>query len=85
LSTIAEATEGYTGADLQALVYNANLEAVHAFMSLDSSARTSRTTDEDERKVEYIVIGGNEEKNGEKKKVTSRAEEAALQRRVSVL
>lgn len=29
LEDIAKQTEGFTGADLQALIYNANLEAIH--------------------------------------------------------
>lgn len=84
LSAIAEATEGYTGADLQALIYNANLEAVHTAMSLDPSTRTSREAEEEDKKVPYVVLGGHERNSdGTKEKVVSRAEEAALQRRVS--
>jgi len=81
LSAIAEATEGYTGADLQALVYNANLEAVHATITLDPSTRAARTTEEESEKVEYVVFGGREEENVGRTKVVSRAEQAALQRR----
>jgi peroxin-1 len=85
LSSIAEATEGYTGADLQALIYNANLEAVHTAMSLDPSTRTSREAEEEDKQVPYLVLGGHEQNGvGGRQKVVSRAEEAALQRRVSV-
>lgn len=84
LSAIAEVTEGYTGADLQALIYNANLEAVHTAMSLDPSTRTSREAEEEDKKVSYVVLGGHGPiGDGGRQKVVSRADEAALQRRVS--
>ncbi|KPI45650.1 Peroxisome biosynthesis protein PAS1 [Cyphellophora attinorum] len=38
LLTIAERTEGFTGADLQALVYNAHLEAIHDLLGDKSSS-----------------------------------------------
>lgn len=86
LSAIADATDGYTGADLQALIYNANLEAVHTAMSLDPSTRTTRESEDEDKKVEYVVLSGKEANiAGGRTKVVSRAEEAALQRRVIFL
>ena len=41
LSDLVDQTEGYSGADLQGLVYNAHLEAVHSSINvvpMDSSA-----------------------------------------------
>ena len=41
LSEIAKMTEGYSGADLQALVYNAHLEAIHDLIGDESAPRSS--------------------------------------------
>ena len=41
LMYIAERTEGFSGADLQALVYNAHLSAVHEVMEIDKSTEMS--------------------------------------------
>ncbi|KAJ7782814.1 P-loop containing nucleoside triphosphate hydrolase protein [Mycena metata] len=74
IDEIAAATEGYSGADLQALLYNAHLEVVHSSISgtpLDGGPSTR----EDEVPVQFTVIGGS------KTKVTSKADEMALQRR----
>ena len=42
LLTIAERTEGFTGADLQALVYNAHLEAIHDLLGDKSTNHQSK-------------------------------------------
>lgn len=42
LTTIAHRTEGYSGADLQALVSNAQLEAIHEVLDVNGSAPTTR-------------------------------------------
>jgi peroxin-1 len=78
---LAEKTEGYTGADLQALLYNAHLDVIHeAIAAAEADGTSVRTrTDQLEQKVEYTVLGA--KKGGE---VRSRAEEADLQRRVCV-
>ncbi|KAJ7647537.1 P-loop containing nucleoside triphosphate hydrolase protein [Roridomyces roridus] len=75
LSDVAAATEGYSGADLQALLYNAHLEVVHssiAAVSLDGPVR------EDETDVQFTVVGS----GAEAKKIISRADGTALQRRL---
>jgi peroxin-1 len=46
LSDYAERTEGYTGADLQALTYNANLEAIHDVMKISTDQIATRSMDE---------------------------------------
>jgi peroxin-1 len=46
LSDYAERTEGYTGADLQALTYNANLEAIHDVMKISTDQTATRSMDE---------------------------------------
>jgi peroxin-1 len=73
---IAELTEGFSGADLQAIVYNAHLEVVHS--SIAANPGLERTTTSEGKPIEYVVLGGPEGKS-----IVSRAEESALQRRVS--
>ncbi|KAJ7072576.1 P-loop containing nucleoside triphosphate hydrolase protein [Mycena amicta] len=75
LVEIAQATEGFSGADLQALIYNAHLEVVHASLStLPTADRNSAETP-----VEFKIIGG------PPNRVTSRADDMALQRRAREL
>lgn len=78
LEYYAQATEGFSGADLQALVYNAHLEVVHATISAKPGVDSEVVSDRDERDVEYTTFGGIDMQG-----VTSKAEEAALQGRVS--
>ena len=84
LAELAGATEGFSGADLQALVYNAHLEVVHDAIAHpgDSSKPngTSNTpTGNAEQPVKYTVLGAGGENQGG---VLSRAEESAFQQRV---
>lgn len=72
---IARLTEGYSGADLQSLVYNAHLQVVHA--SIDATS-TRRSGQEDEKRIRYVTLGGTGEQ-----KIPSRAEESAIQKRVT--
>ncbi|KAI6040613.1 P-loop containing nucleoside triphosphate hydrolase protein [Pisolithus marmoratus] len=78
---IARATEGFSGADLQALVYNAHLRVVHA--AIDASPalrRSSRGIDgAEEQRVEYVTLGGSGEQ-----KTLSRADESQMQKRATV-
>lgn len=83
LKAIAKATDGFTGADLQALVYNANLEAVHEAIDQkppgDALGKGKvRDASDEEEKIEYITFGP----EGSEKKVLSAAEETAVQRQV---
>lgn len=71
---IAQLTEGYSGADLQSLVYNAHLQVVHA--SIDATSRRSR--EEEEKRIQFVTLGATDEQ-----KILSRAEESAMQKRVS--
>lgn len=82
LEAIAQATDGFTGADLQALVYNANLEAVHETIDQEpgngpGNGRAHGVPDEDE-KIQYVTFGP----EGSEKKVLSAAEETAIQTQV---
>lgn len=72
---VAASTEGFSGADLQALVYNAHLEVVHS--SIAANPELEKASISDETLVEYTTLGG-----PEGKAVVSRAEESGIQRRV---
>lgn len=80
LAALADVTDGFSGADLQALVYNAHLEVVHDAISVLPSDADSKTgqLNGDAESVKYTVLGGGAGSG----KVLSRAEESALQRRV---
>ena len=83
MEALAEDTDGFSGADLQALVYNAQLEVIHeaiATASVSSSAASNGDRDAEEKPIEYVQIGG----PSTARKVKTRAEEAAFQRRVSM-
>lgn len=73
---IAEATEGFSGADLQALIYNAHLEVVHSSIAIEPTLQSNMTSEE--QLVEYTAFGGSAANS-----VISRAEDLAIQRRVS--
>jgi len=73
---IARLTDGYSGADLQALVYNAHLQVVHA--SIDTMPVTGRSAQlNEESPIEYVTLGA----TGEQKNL-SRAEESLMQKRL---
>lgn len=76
LDEVAEMTEGFSGADLQALLYNAHLDTIHSAIETAPDATLSKK-DEAEKPLQYRVIGGNAGK------VMSRAETTAFERRVS--
>ncbi|CAA7259159.1 unnamed protein product [Cyclocybe aegerita] len=73
---IAQKTEGFSGADLQALLYNAHLDVIHASMA-EGPSDASKSEQLDEQPVEYVRIGGPAQQS-----VLSKAEEIALQRRL---
>lgn len=75
---LARDTEGFSGADLQALVYNAQLEVIHETISATSVSGSSNNGNEDDQPIEYTIIGG----PPESQMVKSRAEEAAFQQRL---
>ncbi|KAI8995209.1 AAA-domain-containing protein [Trametes punicea] len=88
LAALAEETDGFSGADLQALMYNAHLEVVHDAISAHapdvssssgaSISTTSASSAESAEPIKYTVLGS---KSGEGR-VLSRAEESAFQRRL---
>jgi len=79
---LADATGGFSGADLQALLYNAHLEVVHASVGeVTTSAPTTESSNSkdriDDAPIEYTLFGGPAQKT-----VMSRAEQMAAERRV---
>ncbi|GAA5917426.1 hypothetical protein JCM8208_004074 [Rhodotorula glutinis] len=86
LDAYAAKTAGYSGADLQALVYNAHLDAVHAGLNAATAeahgeGRGAAGAKEDEDEVRYVSLGGGEEG----RKVLSRAEQASVNKRLEAI
>lgn len=77
LATYASRTEGFSGADLQAFIYNAHLDAIHAALSA-STGNEEREGKEEEKDIAYAAFGG----GVEDEKVLSRAEQAGVTKRV---
>ncbi|KAF8629161.1 hypothetical protein AX17_005746 [Amanita inopinata Kibby_2008] len=73
---VAAATDGYSGADLQALLYNAHLEVVHQTIATESPSMTS-TAHSGEEPIKYVAFGG-PPANSKR----SKAEEMDLQKRL---
>lgn len=85
LARYAAQTAGFSGADLQALIYNAHLDAIHATIApaVDANGQVEGTgaggkRDEEGGDIKYVVLGGKEDE-----KVLSRAEQATVNKRVS--
>lgn len=78
LNYYAEATEGFSGADLQALIYNAHLEVVHSTLENTAHRESDGTSSLREEVVQYTSFGGLTSQ-----RVLSRAEQDGLTRRVS--
>ncbi|KAG2135369.1 P-loop containing nucleoside triphosphate hydrolase protein [Suillus bovinus] len=85
---LASITEGFSGADLQALVYNAHLEVVHAAIDAEKMDGGSGGDVEagrrvgvgltDEVPVKYVVLGAGKDAV----KAASKADETKMQRRL---
>jgi peroxin-1 len=75
LGEVAQATEGFSGADLQALIYNAHLEVVNT--SIASASEKGPLPKEKTSTIRYTAIGGLS------RTVKSKAEESAMQTKVS--
>lgn len=70
LSTLGPLTRGFSGADLQALLYNAHLESVHSALEAITTPANS-----DDSPIQFVVLGSNGD-------TLSRAEQSALSARV---
>lgn len=85
---LASITEGFSGADLQALVYNAHLEVVHAAIDADKADGDGGSNVEAGRRrmgvgltdapVKYVVLGAGKDAA----KATSKADETKMQQRL---
>lgn len=73
---IASRTEGFSGADLQALLYNAHLDVIHSSIS---ETPTISSSSQNDTPIKYAIIGGSPGQT-----MLSKAEETALQRRVCI-
>jgi SpoVK/Ycf46/Vps4 family AAA+-type ATPase len=85
LSEYAALTGGFTGADLQALVYNAHLDSIHSSVLSPAVNGTDSLPVQDEDgkdgvDVAFTTFGGGEQ---EEMKTLSRAERAQVTKRVS--
>ena len=76
---MAQDTDGFSGADLQALVYNSHLDVVHESISSDA-VETSKKSPADGGALQFTTFGGS---SAEHTGVISKADEAALTKRVS--
>lgn len=74
---IASKTVGFSGADLQALLYNAHLDVIHASI-VDMPSMSSNSHQSDDTPLEYTILGDSSAKSK-----LSKADEMALQRRVN--
>lgn len=91
LEDYLDETEGYSGADLQAVIYNAHLECIHSSISADKAkahgnggvdGKNDGAAPEEENEIEFISFGGPHQ-NGVNGRVQSRAERAKITKRVS--
>ncbi|KAL8286224.1 hypothetical protein RQP46_004712 [Phenoliferia psychrophenolica] len=87
LSAYAAQTQGFSGADLQALVYNAHLDAIHATLSaatngVDAEDVTTSGGSGEPEEIAYTAFGGTDEQSG---KVLSRAEQASVTKRLELI
>ena len=74
---VALKTEGFSGADLQALLYNAHLDVIHSAIA---EAPTTTNKAADEVPLEYMVFDA-----GENQPTMSKTEQTDLERKVSVI
>jgi peroxin-1 len=74
---LAAKTEGFSGADLQALLYNAHLDVIHS--SIGRLPSTTSVSNQVDKPIDYFIFG-----TSPNQPALTKAEEAALQRRVSL-
>ncbi|KAK4055252.1 Peroxisome biosynthesis protein pex1 [Microbotryomycetes sp. JL201] len=82
LNEVAANTEGYSGADLQAVMYNAHLDAIHAGLQRVESTITNAEANHHDRTLRYTSFGGAADAGG---KVLSAAEQAAVNKRLELI
>ncbi|GAA6011810.1 hypothetical protein JCM11491_000758 [Sporobolomyces phaffii] len=86
LEEFANQTQGYSGADLQALMYNAHLDAIHAGLNVpgegDTADARSGRQDEDLKFIEIASGGGRAALSGASGGVRSKATQAVVNKRL---
>ena len=85
LDVWARRTEGFSGADLQALLYNAQLDAIHATLHATSSAGNDASSDHNQKhasQLAYLSIAPTKEANDDSHVALSNADKAALSSRL---
>ncbi|SCV68391.1 BQ2448_512 [Microbotryum intermedium] len=84
LTKYAAKTEGFSGADLQALVYNAHLDAIHETLNSSTAATESSTESKvksNSEDITYTTLGGPAASD----KILSRAEQATVNKRLELI
>ena len=92
LPEIADQTEGFSGADLQALMYNAHLEAIHDLLG-DSKSDGSKKLGDDTKshgkkskdKHDFINFLYDPEKDAEARKLVAASKSASLAERHAII
>lgn len=84
LEYYAERTEGLSGADLQAFLYNAHLESIHSAIAIESFEERSKGsgTPQDEKST-FVIFGGNQ--GLEKKAPMTLAERGQIESRLNMI
>jgi len=86
LPEFAKLTQGYSGADLQALMYNAHLDAIHVGLTAGQDATVEgEEKKEEEKEIKFVEIGGSEKEGGVGGGVRSKAEQAVVNKRVRLI
>jgi len=84
LAYYAERTEGLSGADLQAFLYNAHLESIHGAIAIDSFEARSKETDKpQDAKSSFVMFGG--DYGVEKKAPLTLAERGQIDSRLNMI
>ncbi|KAK4057620.1 Peroxisome biosynthesis protein pex1 [Microbotryomycetes sp. JL221] len=82
LRHLATKTDGYSGADLQAVMYNAHLEAIHETLQGIDTEMTSSSKSKDMQNLTYTTFGGTAANDG---KVLSVAEQSVVNKRLELI
>jgi len=85
---LAKKCEGYSGADLQALLYNAHLEAIHEQLNRVLQAANSSsdlTQEEKEKSVSFFVLKSNTENENNNEIPMTLSQKSAIKEKIKTL
>nr|OQO22535.1 hypothetical protein B0A51_09686 [Rachicladosporium sp. CCFEE 5018] len=91
LREVAQRTSGYSGADLQAVVYNAHLEAIHDLLDSTDTAMDGTTSQaKDQSRVKrqdftYFRLGDHSSPNGHQQLAAVAAERAEIASKLAAM